>query len=144
MRNIAAMLHEATLLMRRRFESAARPQKLTLMQWRFLGTLARKGAMRQVALGEAIKASPMTVSDVAERLVAAGLIRRDTDPDDSRAKIVALTESGERKTEIMRDISAAVFADAFDGVSEADLEALQRALPRIIENLGGTLPDKVE
>lgn len=144
MKNIAVMLHEATGLMRRRFEAAARPQKLTLMQWRFLGTLARKGAMRQVALGEAIKASPMTVSDVAERLVAAGLICRDTDPDDSRAKIVALTPAGERKTEIMRDISAGVFADAFDGVSEADLEAMQRALPKIIENLGGKLPENLE
>lgn len=140
MKDIAILLHEATALLRRRFEKAARPQKLTLMQWRFLGTLARNGTMRQVGLGKAIKASPMTVSDLAERLEGAGLITREVDPEDTRAKTVALTEAGLRKVEVMADISTLVFAETFGGVTGPDLAALRRALPRIIENLGGTPP----
>lgn len=144
MKDIAVMMHEANALLRRRFEKAARPQNLTLMQWRILGMLARNGAMRQVALVEAIKASPMTISDVAERLESAGLVSRDVDPDDSRAKTVALTVAGTQKVEAMRDVSAGVFSETFEGIAEADLEALRRVLPRIIENLGGTLPNLEE
>ena len=80
MRDIMMLLHETAGLMRRRFEQAARPEELTLMQWRALGLLERNGPMRQVEIKEALEASPMTISDLAERMQSAGLVVRQTDP----------------------------------------------------------------
>lgn len=136
MKDIAMLLHETAALMRRRFEQAARPEGLTLMQWRALGLLSTRGAMRQVAVGEALEASPMTISDLADRLQTAGLVRRARDPDDSRAKTLALTDAGAAKVAAMRRTSEAVFADVFDGLSEAETAALRRGLGVIKDNLG--------
>ena len=137
MRSIALLLHESTTLMKREFERVARPHELTLMQWRILGELSRNGPQRQVALGAAINASPMTVSNVADRLDAAGLIRREPDPADSRAKRVALTECGARKVEEMTEIAAGVFEKALAGIPPDEIEILRRSLERLIGNLEG-------
>lgn len=131
------LIHETAALMRRRFEQAARPEGLTLMQWRTLGFLSRNGPQKQVALVEALEASPMTVSDLAERMETAGLVTRLPDPSDGRAKVLALTGAGEAKVAAMKAIADEVFADALGGVSDETLAALTRGLGRIKDNLGG-------
>lgn len=140
MKDVAILLHETSALMRRRFEQAARPEGLTLMQWRTLGLLHLQGPLRQVAIGEAIEASPMTISDLADRLETAGLVTRAADPSDSRAKVLELTAAGEAKVETMRRISEAVFADVFSGVTARESAALRQGLLKIKDNLGGAAP----
>ncbi|UOA28218.1 MarR family transcriptional regulator [Pseudosulfitobacter sp. DSM 107133] len=144
MKDIGILLHETAGLMRRRFEQAARPEGLTLMQWRALGLLEREGPLRQVTIKEALEASPMTISDLADRLQAAGLVTRQVDPHDSRAKTLTLTPAGQAKVAGMHRISEAVFAEVFAGVSPETAAALQDGLQAIKDNLGRTLaaPDK--
>ncbi len=138
MKPIGLLLHETSTLMKRRFEAAVRPENLTLAQWRFLGLLGREEApMRQVAIAEALNAAPMTVSDLADRLEQMGLIERQPSPVDSRAKEVLLTEAGQVKYQEMKALAAAVFADVFEGIPQADLDQLQSTLTRILDNLGG-------
>jgi DNA-binding MarR family transcriptional regulator len=134
---IALLIHESNALLKREFERKARPFKLTLMQWRVLGVLLRNGAMKQVALGTATNASAMTVSDVAERLKSMGLVERYTDPQDSRARLVALTEKGEAQALKMREVAYGVFDQMLTGVDEADVEAMTRGLLQITKNLEG-------
>ncbi|XDA99205.1 MarR family transcriptional regulator [Sulfitobacter sp. LCG007] len=135
MRSIALRLQETSSLMKREFERVAKPHGLTLTQWRVIGELSRTGAMRQVELGSAINASAMTVSDVADRLEAAGLVVRGVDPLDGRAKTVELSPQGREKLVRMREISAGVFDKALAGIAPSDIEAMTRALARIVENL---------
>jgi DNA-binding MarR family transcriptional regulator len=137
MKDIAMLLHETAALMRRRFEQAARPEGLTLMQWRALGLIEREGALRQVAIGEALEASPMTISDLADRLECAGLVTRATDPEDSRAKTLALTAAGAAKVTAMRALSDAMFAEVFAGIAPEESDGLRASLGKIKRNLGG-------
>lgn len=137
MKDIALLLHETAGLVRRRFERAARPEGLTLMQWRVLGLLHRDGPLRQGTVVEMVEASPMTISDLADRLEGAGLVRRAADPGDSRAKTLELTEAGAAKLEDMRVSSTKVFEEVFDGLSEEDCAQLRQTLLRIKNNLGG-------
>ncbi|WP_322866743.1 MarR family winged helix-turn-helix transcriptional regulator [Aquicoccus sp. G2-2] len=134
---IALLIHEADVLLKREFERNARPFKLTLMQWRVLGVLRRNGAMKQVELGAATNTSAMTVSDVAERLKCMGLVDRYADPDDSRARLVALTETGEAQARTMRKVADGVFERMLTGVAPEDVDALTRALLTITKNLEG-------
>jgi len=134
-KRIGLLLHESATLMKREFERVARPHKLTLTQWRVLAQLHREGDLRQTELGSSLNVSPMTISDVAERLELAGLLLRESDPDDSRAKRLALTDAGIATVVKMRGIADEVFARALDGIPDADVEALTRALSRITENL---------
>ncbi|MBM2291807.1 winged helix-turn-helix transcriptional regulator [Sulfitobacter pseudonitzschiae] len=144
MRDIMMLLHETAGLMRRRFEQAARPEELTLMQWRALGLLERNGPMRQVEIKEALEASPMTISDLAERMQSAGLVVRQTDPHDSRAKTLTLTEAGHAKYATMHQISEAVFEEVAVGISPETKDALRDGLSAIKINLGSAtgLPEK--
>ncbi|OWU83254.1 hypothetical protein ATO6_19105 [Oceanicola sp. 22II-s10i] len=140
MKRIAILMHETTAVMRRRFEQAAKPLGLTLNQWKALGILADRGPLRQGALVEALRASPMTVSDLCDRLEKAGLVTREASVEDSRAKDVALTGEGRRKVAQMRDVAGAVFAEVFAGIDPAELDVAERVMARMMENLHGEIP----
>ncbi|MDP8920594.1 MAG: MarR family transcriptional regulator [Pseudomonadota bacterium] len=132
------MLHNAANLLKREFERAARPHGLTLLQWRVLGELSRNEGLTQTALGGRLEASPMTISDVIERLEIAGFATREVDPSDSRAKLVAITTKARALVEEMRGVADEVYGKAVDGIDEADRAAMIRALTRIAANLEDT------
>ena len=138
MQSLGLMLHNAASLLKREFERAVRPHGLTLLQWRVLGQLSREDGLTQTALGACLEASPMTISDVVERLEAAGLVAREVDPSDSRAKIVRITAPARTQVEEMRAVAAEVYERALDGIGEADRAAMERALTRIASNLEDT------
>lgn len=135
MKNIGILLQESASLMKREFERIARPEQITLMQWRVLGELSRAQSMRQIDICASVNASAMTISDVLERLEMAGLINRAVDDTDSRAKSVTISKSGMTKVETMRPLAANVFARAFQGIAPDDLDAMHRSLAQIAENL---------
>ena len=130
------LLQEAAALLRREFERAAGPAGLTLMQWRVMGHLSHHpDGLRQAAISKAINASPMTVSDVAERLEGAGFIRRDPDPEDSRAKLVRATPEGEVLMGRMSETASGILDRALDGLDRDEQDKLAGLLRRIIGNL---------
>jgi DNA-binding MarR family transcriptional regulator len=135
---LGLLLHNAANLLKREFERAARPHGLTLLQWRVLGELSRNEGLTQTALGGRIEASPMTISDVIERLEIAGFATREVDPSDSRAKLVAITTKARALVEEMRAVADEVYGKAVDGIDEADRAAMIRALTRIAANLEDT------
>jgi DNA-binding MarR family transcriptional regulator len=133
--SLGLMLHDAANLLKREFERAARPHQLTLLQWRVLGELTRNDGLTQSALGSRLEVSAMTISDVVERLEAAGLVVRAVDPSDSRAKLVSITDKARLLVGQMRGVAAEVYRKALDGIDEADRAAMERALARIAVNL---------
>jgi DNA-binding MarR family transcriptional regulator len=135
---LGLLLHNAANLLKREFERAARPHGLTLLQWRVLGELSRNEGLTQTALGGRLEASPMTISDVIERLEIAGFATREVDPSDSRAKLVAITTKARALVEEMRAVADEVYGKAVDGIDEADRAAMIRALTRIAANLEDT------
>ncbi|WP_164870837.1 MarR family winged helix-turn-helix transcriptional regulator [Mesobaculum littorinae] len=144
MTDLPQLLQETAMGLRRRFEQAARPEGLTLMQWRALGLLDRQGPMRQVAMGEALDAAPMTISALAERLSAADLVTRAADPQDSRAKTLTLTPEGAERLAAMRSISDGVFARVFADFTEGERESFRTCLQKIKSNLADEGPAPAE
>jgi MarR family transcriptional regulator, transcriptional regulator for hemolysin len=61
-----------------------------------------------------------------DQLCAAGLMRRDEDPEDRRAKTVVLTDEGRAVTAKMEEELVTLRAQALKGVSRSDLEAALR------------------
>ena len=64
--------------------------------------LRHEGPMRITDLAEIKQADPSTVSRQAAQLVRAGLVRREADPVDGRASLLALTPAGEAACERLR------------------------------------------
>jgi DNA-binding MarR family transcriptional regulator len=77
----------------------------------------------------------MTVSGLVERLEGKGLVVRVTDPNDSRAKIVKITDKATAMVTEMKRLADDVYAEVFDGVTEADRQTAMKVLQRMSANL---------
>jgi MarR family transcriptional regulator, transcriptional regulator for hemolysin len=92
-------------------------------------TASRLGsAVRQVTLADHIGIEGPSLVRLLDQLCAAGLMRRDEDPEDRRAKTVALTDEGRAVTAKMEEELVTLRAQALKGVSRDDLEAALRVL----------------
>ncbi|MEM5293760.1 MarR family transcriptional regulator [Burkholderia sp. JPY481] len=92
-------------------------------------TASRLGsAVRQVTLADHIGIEGPSLVRLLDQLCAAGLMRRDEDPEDRRAKTVVLTDEGRAVTAKMEEELVTLRAQALKGVSRDDLEAALRVL----------------
>ncbi|MDN5786466.1 MarR family winged helix-turn-helix transcriptional regulator [Pseudorhodobacter sp.] len=135
MQNLGLMLHDAARLIKSEFERRARGHRLSLMQWRTLGALHRSDGISQTALAARVEASQMTMSDIIDRLEADGLVRRESDPSDRRAKLIRIADAAGPIVADMHAIANDAYATALQGISPADLEGLTRSLQQIVTNL---------
>jgi MarR family transcriptional regulator for hemolysin len=92
-------------------------------------TASRLGsAVRQVTLADHVGIEGPSLVRLLDQLCAAGLMRRDEDPEDRRAKTVMLTDEGRAVTARMEEQLISLRAQALKGVSRSDLEAALRVL----------------
>jgi MarR family transcriptional regulator for hemolysin len=92
-------------------------------------TAARLGeAVRQVALADLVGIEGPSLVRLLDQLCAAGLVRRDEDPDDRRAKIISLTDEGRAVTAAMEEKLVSLRAEALKGISQSDLKTTLRVL----------------
>jgi MarR family transcriptional regulator for hemolysin len=83
-------------------------------------------AVRQVTLADHVGIEGPSLVRLLDQLCAAGLMRRDEDPEDRRAKTVALTEEGRAVTAQMEEELVTLRAQALKRISRDDLEAALR------------------
>jgi len=142
MQNLGLMLHDAARLLKADFERRARGYGLTLLQWRVLRQLSRRDdGLRQTDLARRVEASPMTVSDVLDRLEGVGLVQREVDPKDSRAKRARITGKAQALLDDVQSVVAETYDQALAGIDPADRGALMRCLQQIVANLETTDED---
>ncbi|KAA2314331.1 MarR family transcriptional regulator [Pseudooceanicola sediminis] len=135
MNSIGLMLYEAATLLKREFERSAKPHRLTLMQWRVLASLAERDGVTQTDLMADLRTGAMTISDVVERLEQVGLVTREVDASDNRAKRVCITAKGSALRAEMRVLAEQVYARTLEGIDPEERAVTERVLTRIAENL---------
>ncbi|QDQ98970.1 MarR family transcriptional regulator [Tomitella fengzijianii] len=75
---------------------------MELAAYRCVFALLQNGPMRSGELAETLLSDPSTVSRHVAQLVDRGHLERRSDPDDRRASMIAVTESGRQAAERMR------------------------------------------
>lgn len=85
-------------------------------------------AVRQVTLAEHVGIEGPSLVRLLDQLCTAGLVRRDEDPSDRRAKTIVLTETGRAVTAMMEEDLRVLRARVLKGVTRADLETTLRVL----------------
>ncbi|MFE3518270.1 MarR family winged helix-turn-helix transcriptional regulator [Streptomyces sp. NPDC059166] len=73
--------------------------RVTLPQFRMLVVLSTRGDMKLVALAELLGVAPSTAMRMVDRLIAAGLADRQTNPGNRRETLLRLTDEGRRTVE---------------------------------------------
>jgi DNA-binding MarR family transcriptional regulator len=76
-----------------------------------------------------------TISRVVAGLVARGLVRRTSDPDDGRACILTLTAAGQAALVDLERQQAEMLATALGDWSGPEIDALAGALARFVDDL---------
>jgi len=75
---------------------AAVEDRVTLPQFRMLVVLSTRGATKLVALADLLGVAPSTAMRMVDRLIAAGLADRRTNPGNRRETLLQLTDEGRR------------------------------------------------
>jgi DNA-binding MarR family transcriptional regulator len=108
---------------------------LTAAESRTLVHVARAGELRQNVLAERIGVEAMTVSGALDRLEARGLVSRQMDPSDRRAKLVSVTDAADAVLAEMAQIAAEVRKLAAGPLDGGEWTALLETLKRVRANL---------
>ncbi|MFJ8953133.1 MarR family winged helix-turn-helix transcriptional regulator [Streptomyces sp. NPDC102381] len=74
-------------------------ERVTLAQFRMLVVLSSRGATKLVVLADQLGVAPSTAMRMVDRLIAAGLADRQTNPDNRRENLLRLTDEGRRTVE---------------------------------------------
>ncbi|MEV0223115.1 MarR family transcriptional regulator [Streptomyces sp. NPDC050704] len=69
-------------------------ERVTLPQVRMLVVLSTRGATKLVTLADLLQVAPSTAMRMVDRLIAAGLADRQTNPDNRRETLLRLTDEG--------------------------------------------------
>jgi len=97
---------------------------LSLARTKTLRVLADRGPLRQAELAAESGTAPRSVTQAVEALERDGLVERAPDPDDGRAKIVALTAAGTAALASGTDAGNEALRGIFGGLGEEGLAAL--------------------
>src|SRR6186997_1884387 len=95
-------MHAVTSLMRvqqlvlAQLDEILKPHGLTFARYEALVllTFSRKGSLPLGKMGERLQVHPTSVTSIVDRLQAAGLVVRRRHPDDGRAVLAEITDSG--------------------------------------------------
>ena len=123
-RAIAGMRHQL---------AASRSTSGDGVEWAAYGLLfqlVHDGPRRSSALAETACVDPSTVSRQVAQLVKAGLVERQSDPEDGRASLLVATERGRETYAAKQEHRQRMFAHVLEGWPADDVDALTALLAR--------------
>lgn len=114
---------------------------LTPSEARTLLHAARLESSRQSVIADQMGVEAMTLSTYLDRLEARGLIRREPDPGDRRAKLVHLTDAAEPVLEDLMRVSVELRESISGSFSPEQLTEFRDGLKRIQRSLIESRPE---
>jgi DNA-binding MarR family transcriptional regulator len=110
-------------------------------QLRILALLSANGRMSPGSVAVTLGVPKANVTEIIERLVAQGLVKREPNPDDRRSHNLVLTATGKAEVEHLRDWSTRRVEKVFDRIPRAKLESLAAGLEDMLQ-AARSLPGK--
>jgi DNA-binding MarR family transcriptional regulator len=139
------LMNYAPYLMNRimgRYNSALRDEMaglgLTTPKMRALAVLSVNGGLLIRELATYAIVDPSTLSRALDQLGAEGHIRRATDPADSRATRIHITEAGRATFETLWPRMAEAHARIFNGIPDDERRAFVGTLQMMLKNIQGS------
>jgi DNA-binding MarR family transcriptional regulator len=105
-----------------------------------LTQIARAGSLRSIDLAVSFGYAPRTVTEAIDGLERNGLVRRDPDPEDRRAKRISLTPAGEKAVESAEASRLHYMETVFGVLSAEECDEIVRVVGKLnarLSDLGG-------
>ncbi len=128
----ASLVGLTARLWRRVVDTRLQEYDLTEAMWLPLLHLARaKEPMRQKDIAAALSLDSSSVVRVLGNLEAAGLIEREEDEGDRRAKAIVITDAGRALGNRVEALSRDLEREILEGLTKPDVEAARRVLEQV-------------
>lgn len=131
---LADDLMHVTMAMRRLVRRRLRvekPSSLRPAQVELMLVVARHPGISVATAARELRLADNSVSTLVNQLAGAGMLRRETDPDDRRAARLELTPAAQRHIAEWRDRRARLVAAGLDELPAEDRAAIAAALPAL-------------
>lgn len=133
--DLLEQMRDLNLRMHRLFNDHVRAQGASLAQLKLLLLIDRGGSIRATDITESLGQAPRTVTEAIDTLEREGLVVREPDPKDRRAKRISLTEAGRAKLEAAAPYRDQFAREFFVDLSERERTELLRVLQRLNRRL---------
>ncbi len=97
--------------------------------------LWRSGPLRQGALAAKAGIDKSTLALTLSRMERKGWVARGPDPDDARAALVSISRTAAARAPAFETVSRKMNDLFYDGLTDAEIDAFESTLERILENL---------
>jgi DNA-binding MarR family transcriptional regulator len=134
-RELPRLLRAAYFGMHRVSDAHFSRHGVTADQFVLLACLAEQDAIMQQELARRASSDPSTVRAMLILLEGRGLVTRERDPDDSRARVVALSPKGRRLFDRLWKSSEPIRVQLLSGFSADEARSLFGYLRRLIDNM---------
>lgn len=114
------------------------PYGITFRQFQVIGWLVYEGPLSQVELAERMMIEPPTLVRILDRMERDGWIKRESDPDDRRRKVVQILPEAKPIWAQMVTCLRRLRKKATQGMTPGQVEILKSLLMQVQENLGVT------
>ncbi|PRY16930.1 MarR family winged helix-turn-helix transcriptional regulator [Kineococcus rhizosphaerae] len=111
-------------------------ESLTLQQYRVLVLICARGPLRSGALAAAIGVHPSTFTRAVDRLVAAGWVTREDNPDTRREVLVAPTDKARVLVDAVLERRRAEFEAVLERLDEQDRDHVREGFTRFAAAAG--------
>jgi len=132
---IARLISDSARLIKREFEARARSLGITREQAFALVALSRNEGMNQVRFAELMEMDAIPLFRLVDRLEASGLVRRERDPADRRARRLYLTQAGWATLDLLRPLMDQLGQDVCAGIEPEEIATFRKVLARMVANL---------
>lgn len=142
--HLAADLNSVAIHLLRRIRSTDASLGVTSARLAALSVLVYRGPMSLKQLADAEQVAAPTMSKMVTALEQAGLVRRESDPDDGRAIRLTATPAGVKLMQRGRQLRIARLATELSTLSVADRGTLGRAagILRALEDRGASARER--
>lgn len=118
------------------FAARLRPYDMNPQQFSTLARLLERGPTAQNSLGESVGMARANIHTMVQRLAKRGLVATRDDPDDSRRRIVELTDAGRALVKELIPLDAQSTEDALAMLDAAERATVYRLLRRLAGDSG--------
>lgn len=129
--SLGFLIADTGRLLRKRFDQRAREVGLTRAQWQVLAYLAMNEGINQAGLADLLEIEPITLSRQLGRMEEAGLVIRQPDPKDKRARILLLSEQANELLDGFRTVGRRVIEEVTVGLTPDEIEAMKHGLRHV-------------
>lgn len=108
--------------------------EITIPEWKLLGQLYEHDRMKLSVLAEYLSYDPPMVTKLVKKLEKRGLVKREQDPVDERAKIIHITVEGAKLIEDAEPEVKKAMNKMLIGISREELLIYLKVLTAIVNN----------